>query len=98
MANLWTRLMEDKILINRLFVRHMDADQTFSDDPLRMLRAIRFATQLNFFIRPEVLEAIQRNVHRLEIISQERITTEVNKIIMSSKPSVDTNSCSVQDY
>ena len=66
----------------------MDADQTFSDDPLRMLRAIRFATQLNFFIRPEVLEAIQRNVHRLEIISQERITTEVNKIILSSKPSV----------
>ncbi len=63
-------------------------DITFSDDPLRMLRAVRFASQLQFEITSDCLEAIARNAHRLKIISQERISTEVNKIILSSKPSV----------
>lgn len=62
--------------------------QTFSDDPLRMLRAIRFATQLNFSIAPETFNAIGENVHRMKIVSQERITDELNKIMMSSQPSI----------
>jgi len=66
----------------------LDPDVTFSDDPLRMMRAIRFATQLNFTIIPEVFEAISRNKERLKIISQERITDELNKIMASAKPSV----------
>lgn len=65
----------------------LDPDITFSDDPLRMLRAVRFATQLGFTIVPETFEAIQRNAKRLEIISAERIHTEVNKIILTPKPS-----------
>lgn len=63
-------------------------DITFSDDPLRMMRAIRFASQLNFTIAPTTLEAISRNANRLEIISQERIVEEFNKILCSPKPSV----------
>ncbi len=63
-------------------------DVTFSDDPLRMMRAIRFATQLNFEILPEVFEAICRNCERIKIISQERITDELNKIMAAAKPSV----------
>ena len=66
----------------------LDPDITFSDDPLRMLRAIRFATQLNFVIDPVTLDAIGRNAQRLEIISAERIHTELNKIILARKPSV----------
>jgi poly(A) polymerase len=66
----------------------LDADITFSDDPLRMMRAIRFATQLNFYIEPKTLEAITRNKDRIKIISQERITDELNKIILAKKPSV----------
>jgi len=61
---------------------------TFSDDPLRMMRAIRFATQLNFTILPETFEAIKENKDRIKIISYERISDELNKIIMSAKPSV----------
>ncbi|HNX54829.1 MAG TPA: HD domain-containing protein [Prolixibacteraceae bacterium] len=61
---------------------------TFSDDPLRMMRAIRFATQLNFTIEEKTLEAISQNRHRIEIISKERIGEELNKIILSSKPSI----------
>lgn len=62
--------------------------QTFSDDPLRMMRAIRFATQLNFSIYPTTLRAIREQKERIRIISQERITDELNKIILSPKPSI----------
>ncbi|MFZ4548060.1 MAG: CCA tRNA nucleotidyltransferase [Bacteroidales bacterium] len=62
-------------------------DITFADDPLRMMRAIRFATQLNFQILPETFEAISRNAARIHIITMERISEELNKIIMTGKPS-----------
>jgi poly(A) polymerase len=62
--------------------------QTFSDDPLRMMRAIRFATQLNFTIHPETFAAIGENADRIKIVSGERIADELNKILMSSKPSI----------
>src|SRR6185503_2368137 len=65
--------------------------ETFSDDPLRMLRAIRFATQLNFKIDAEAVKAISENAERIRIISQEHITDELNKIILSEKPSVGFN-------
>ena len=65
----------------------LNADITYSDDPLRMMRAIRFATQLNFTIEEKSLESISRNAERLSIISQERITEELNKIILTNKPS-----------
>lgn len=75
--------IEDKIIRTPL-----DPDITFSDDPLRMMRCIRFATQLGFSILPETFEAIRRNRQRLRIISHERITDELNKIIMTAQPSV----------
>jgi len=65
--------------------------ETFSDDPLRMLRAIRFASQLNFKIDEIAVAAIKSNVDRISIISQERITDELNKIILSTKPSIGFN-------
>nr|GFD50264.1 hypothetical protein [Tanacetum cinerariifolium] len=62
-------------------------DITFSDDPLRMMRAIRFASQLNFDIEPDTYDAIARNKERIKIVSQERITIELNKIVESPVPS-----------
>lgn len=75
--------MEDKIIRTPL-----DPDITYSDDPLRMMRVVRFATQLNFSIHPESLEAITRNRERIRIISKERIIDELNKIILAPKPSI----------
>jgi poly(A) polymerase len=65
----------------------LDADITFIDDPLRMMRAVRFANQLNFFIEKSAYDALKTNAERLKIISMERITTEVNKIMMCDMPS-----------
>ncbi|MBL7764964.1 MAG: HD domain-containing protein [Chitinophagaceae bacterium] len=75
--------LEDKILRTPL-----DPARTFSDDPLRMLRTIRFATQLQYNILPETFESIKENAERIRIISAERIIDELNKIMMCKKPSV----------
>ena len=66
----------------------LEPNITYSDDPLRMMRAIRFATQLNFTIEQNSLEAISKNADRLQIITRERIVDELNKIMLSTKPSV----------
>ena len=65
----------------------LDPDITFSDDPLRMLRCIRFATRFNFLIEDETFEALERNAERIKIISGERIAEELNKILMTEHPS-----------
>ena len=83
--------MEDGIIRTPL-----DPDITFSDDPLRMMRCVRFATQLNFYIEDETFEALQRNAERIKIISGERIEEELNKIMMTKTPSkgfVDLQRC-----
>lgn len=75
--------------LNKKIIRTpLDPDITFSDDPLRMMRAIRFASQLNFTISDESYDAIKRNKDRIKIISAERISDELNKIILSKKPSI----------
>ena len=74
--------LEDGIIATPL-----DPDVTFSDDPLRMMRCVRFATQLNFQIEPETYDALSRNANRLKIISGERIADELNKIMLSKHPS-----------
>ncbi|MFS6554595.1 tRNA nucleotidyltransferase, partial [Parabacteroides distasonis] len=74
----------------------LDPDITFSDDPLRMMRCVRFATQLNFDIEPETFDALERNAERIKIISGERIKDELNKIMLSKHPSrgfVDLQRC-----
>lgn len=75
--------MESKILKTPL-----DPDVTYSDDPLRMMRAIRFATQLNFTIEKESMDAIAKNVERIEIITKERMMDELHKILCSKTPSI----------
>lgn len=75
--------MEKKIIRTPL-----DPDITFSDDPLRMMRAIRFATQLNYTIEKSTLDSIAKNRERIRIVSKERITDELNKIILTPKPSI----------
>jgi putative nucleotidyltransferase with HDIG domain len=74
-------------LKDKLIRTPLNPIDTFSDDPLRMLRAIRFATQLNFNIHQDALEAIKKNCNRIKIVSPERITDELNKIILAPKPS-----------
>lgn len=75
--------------IERRIIRTpLDPDITFSDDPLRMMRAVRFATQLDFRILPETFEAIRRNASRIEIITKERIKDELFKIMAAPKPSI----------
>ncbi|MBN8861066.1 MAG: HD domain-containing protein [Sphingobacteriales bacterium] len=73
---------------NKVIRTPLDPDQTFSDDPLRMMRAIRFATQLQFDIAEDTWQGIKNNNGRITIISQERITDELNKILMSPRPSI----------
>ena len=75
--------MEDRIIATPL-----DPDITFSDDPLRMMRCVRFATQLRFQIEEETQEALVRNAERIKIISGERIIDELNKIMLSPQPSI----------
>lgn len=75
-------------LKNKIIRTPLDPDITYSDDPLRMMRAIRFATQLNFNIHSDSLEAIKKNKERITIVSKERITDELNKIIHCQKPSI----------
>lgn len=77
-----------KDLQNGLIRTPLDPDQTYSDDPLRMIRAIRFASQLSFQIVEDSLLSIKRNKERIKILSKERITEELNKIVLSPKPSV----------
>ena len=72
---------------DRLIRTPLDPDITFSDDPLRMMRCVRFATQLNFYIDEETFEALERNRERIKIISRERIADELNKIMMTPTPS-----------
>ena len=75
-------------LENKIIRTPLNPDITYSDDPLRMMRAIRFASQLRFEIEPKSLEAIQRNNERIKIITGERIVDELNKILATDKPSI----------
>lgn len=85
-----------KDLEDRIIRTPLDPDITFSDDPLRMMRCIRFTTQLNFYIEDETFDALERNKERINIISKERIADELNKILLSPIPSkgfVDLDRC-----
>lgn len=73
---------------NKIIKTPLEPEQTFSDDPLRMMRAIRFACQLNFVIEEKTLEGIKAQASRIKIVSKERITDELNKILLSKKPSI----------
>lgn len=75
-------------LKKKLIRTPLDPGKTFSDDPLRMIRAIRFASQLNFSIEEQILNSISHNRDRIKIVSQERIILEINKILLTQKPSV----------
>lgn len=75
-------------LENKILRTPLDPDITYSDDPLRMMRAIRFANQLGFKIEEESFKSIQRNAERIEIVSKERVLDELNKIMMTPQPSV----------
>jgi tRNA nucleotidyltransferase (CCA-adding enzyme) len=75
-------------LVDKIIKTPLNPDITYSDDPLRMMRAIRFATQLGFTIEKDSLEAISRNAERIDIITRERIVDELNKIMLSEVPSV----------
>lgn len=75
-------------LKNKIIRTPLDPDITFSDDPLRMMRAIRFATQLHFTIHADTFAAIQRNKNRISIVSMERVTDELNKIVRADTPSI----------
>ncbi len=75
----------------KLLITPLEPETTFSDDPLRMMRAIRFASQLQFTIEPYTLASISEQAQRIKIITQERITDELNKIILSKKPSIGFN-------
>ena len=75
-------------LKNKVLKTPLDPDITFSDDPLRMMRAIRFCSQLDFKIEDITLAAINKNIDRIKIVAQERITEEINKIILSNQPSL----------
>lgn len=77
-----------KDLENKLIRTPLNPVETFSDDPLRMMRAIRFATQLDFTISEDAIEAIKKNSERIKIVSAERITDELNRIILAKKPSI----------
>ena len=80
-----------KDLENKIIRTPLSPDITYSDDPLRMMRAIRFATQLSFEIEKESIDSIKRNTERLNIVSTERIIDEFNKIMLCSKPSIGIN-------
>lgn len=93
--NNWGKLVDPfgglEHLKEKIIKTPLEPGVTFSDDPLRMMRAIRFASQLGFDIEPDTYEAISANKERLEIISKERISEELNKIILSAKPSYGFN-------
>ena len=75
-------------LKNKIIRTPLNPDKTYSDDPLRMFRAIRFSSQLNFDIESKSFESIKKNINRVKIVSKERIVGELNKIILSKKPSI----------